>query len=994
VFEASPAENRGNKGGFGHIGAGSLADVLDSAARRAGRARPAAAEAPRRGRGLSAAEVCAAAAMADLAAVVCILLRFVPVGPLAAVVVAAPFAVVGERYRLRACVVAGLSGGAVGFLLGGLGCAGPVVASAGVGSVVGVAHRRGWGYPRTAAVAGAGLGVPAAAVMVGGLWMFGGYRELAFAQLASAWQGMARLMIAMGCPGLARFGGLAVGWALGHWAVLISIVIVCGAGIHVGVVRLLLSAPLRALERLLPADAFGVPLARAAGEHMAGHIAPLPVRLRKVAVRYPNSRHPAVSGVDLNLAAGEFVTVVGPNGAGKSTLGRVLAGMAPHAGEVLRPGAAGLGLPGGTGMVFQRPDSQVLGVRVVDDVLWGLPSATEIDVEALLERVGLSGLAERETATLSGGQLQRLAIAALLARRPSLIISDESTAMLDQGGRARMLALLRSLAAADGRAVLHITHRGEELPGSHRTVVLGASLDPMDRRDPATIRRPASSVGAPLHAHSLGFAYDPGTPWEHRVLDHVELDLPAGAGLLVTGANGSGKSTLAAILAGLATPTEGVALMDGRPVRNGPDAALLGLQHPRLQLVRSTVGEDVQDAANLEPRAADAALEALGLAPERYRDRRIDELSVGEQRRVALAGLLACQPRVLVLDEPLAWLDQSGRAALLDTLRTVRETGTTMVLTTHDTTGLDGLVDQAVLVADRRIRPVTRRRASAPTPTTSASRVPGTSEHQAATSDVSPRPTRRSRSLAGITPRTLPWSSPASRLWAGTKLAVLCWVVLAMAARPAWATVAAAAVVLGGWAAAARLPRSALPRVPLWFVLATLASGSLVTLGAGIEGLTRWALFTAIAVLSLFGALLLIWTTPLADIPPLLQRLARLARWTRLPVTEWSAAVSLGLRLLPILRAECLTAVHTAAQRTPPVRDRKRRWADRRRQASRAVLLCCATALRRAAEMGQAITARGGLGSGLVAKVDRMPTRRDFVVLAATLAILVAGCLI
>jgi energy-coupling factor transporter transmembrane protein EcfT len=219
-------------------------------------------------------------------------------------------------------------------------------------------------------------------------------------------------------------------------------------------------------------------------------------------------------------------------------------------------------------------------------------------------------------------------------------------------------------------------------------------------------------------------------------------------------------------------------------------------------------------------------------------------------------------------------------------------------------------------------------------------------------------------------------------------------VVLTLAARPTWPTLAAAAVVLGGWATAARLPRSAMPRVPLWFAIATLASGGLVTLGAGVEGLTRWALFTAITLVSLFGALLLTWTTPLADIPPLLRQLAHLARWTRLPVPEWTTAISLGLRLMPVLRAECLTAVRTAAQRTPPARVGKRRWADRKREVNRAVLLCCATALRRAAEMGEAITARGGLGLGQVAKVERKPTRTDLIALAATLAILVAGCLV
>jgi energy-coupling factor transporter ATP-binding protein EcfA2 len=945
-----------------------------------------------------------AAAMADLAAVACVLLRFLPLGRLVAVLATVPFAVVGERCRLRACLAAGLSGGAVGFLLGGLGSAATVLSVAGVGSVVGIARRRGWGYSRTAVVGAVGLGLPAAALALGAMWLFAGYRELAFAQVVNAWQGVARLLTGMGLPALARLGDLGVGWAVAHWAIWIPVLIVGMTAIHVAFVRLLVSAPLRALARLVPTAVFTLPRPGPRGEA----VAPLPVRLRQVSLRYPGSPHPAVSGVDLDLAGGEFVTLVGPNGAGKSTLGRLLAGALPDEGEVARPGAAGLGVPGGTGMIFQRPESQVLGVRVADDVLWGVPRKTPVDVGALLERVGLAGLAERETATLSGGQLQRLAVAALLARRPSLIISDESTAMLDPEGRIRMLELLRSLAAEDGRAVLHITHHLEELRGSDRTVTVSPRRGHADPPEsPAMVSAPRASAGGALLTSGLGFLYAPGTPWEHRVLDRVELDLPAGGSLLVTGTNGSGKSTLAAILAGLAAPTEGVALVDGRPVRNGTDGALLGLQHPRLQLVRPTVGADVQDAAGVGPEAADAALAALGLRPERYRNRRIDELSVGEQRRVALAGLLACRPRLLVLDEPLAWLDQAGRAALLRALGAARDTGITMVLTAHDTTGLDGLVDAAVLVADGRVRRVARSTAAAPPPPWTTAPPRGTTEPSPSTT-APPPPTRETPSLAaaappgtsrwrrppltGLIPRTLPWSTPAHRLWAGTKTAVLGCMVLALAARPTWPALGAAVIVLGAWAGAARLPRSALPRVPLWFVLAIAVSGALVGLGSGVDGLIRWALFTGITALSLFGALLLIWTTPLADIPPLLQQLAQLSRWTRLPVTEWASAVSLGLRLLPILQAECRTVLVTAAQRAASAPDRKPTWRDLRRQANRAILLACTTALRRAAEMGEAITARGGLGQ--VAKINHKPGRRDLLILAAAAAVLVAGCLI
>ena len=92
-------------------------------------------------------------------------------------------------------------------------------------------------------------------------------------------------------------------------------------------------------------------------------------------------------------------------------------------------------------MIFQRPESQVLGVRVVDDLLWGTDPGTDIDVDGLLARVGLAGFAERETSTLSGGELQRLAVAALIARRPAVVISDESTAMLDPRGRSDVVEL-------------------------------------------------------------------------------------------------------------------------------------------------------------------------------------------------------------------------------------------------------------------------------------------------------------------------------------------------------------------------------------------------------------------------------------------------------------------------------------------------------------------------------------------------------------------------
>ena len=103
------------------------------------------------------------------------------------------------------------------------------------------------------------------------------------------------------------------------------------------------------------------------------YICPLPVQLRDVRFRYPGAETDSLRGMDLRLEGRQFVVVVGANGSGKSTLVRILAGAAVTAGTADRVGAVGLGQIGGTALVMQRPETQVLGMKVSDDLVWGLP---------------------------------------------------------------------------------------------------------------------------------------------------------------------------------------------------------------------------------------------------------------------------------------------------------------------------------------------------------------------------------------------------------------------------------------------------------------------------------------------------------------------------------------------------------------------------------------------------------------------------------------------
>src|SRR5438309_1846018 len=164
---------------------------------------------------------------------------------------------------------------------------------------------------------------------------------------------------------------------------------------------------------------------------------------------------------------------------------------------------------------------------------------------------------------------------------------------------------------------------------------------------------------------AVGHIYSANTPWAHRALGDVNLRLQDGARIIVVGPNGSGKSTLAWILAGLLTPSEGKVTLDDGPLSIEESHTAMAFQHARLQLLRPTVGEDVRFGLDIDDAAIDATLSDVGLDPARFRERRIDELSGGEQRRVALAGVLARSPRVLVLDEPLAGLDAPSPESLV-----------------------------------------------------------------------------------------------------------------------------------------------------------------------------------------------------------------------------------------------------------------------------------------------------------------------------------------
>lgn len=652
-----------------------------------------------------------------LAVAVVVVAAVIPLAGAARLLAPVPMALIAARTRPRALVAALITGAACAFALAGTGAAVSVVGSAVIGGIVGEIKRRGKGVGTLTVVATVASPF-LSAVPVAMLFVLVPLRKLALESFENFAKGLGKQLGNIGFDWGERTLTTLADGVVDYWWLWMWVSGVFGTYLALYIAWWVLGtvvdrvADIPSEDTLDNADVLDVaPVA---------DVAPLPLTFSSVGFTYPGASRPTLHDVDLSLDAGEFVAIVGPNGSGKSTLAKLLAGRPPSVGAVGRPGAAALGRPGGTAMVLQRPETQMLGSRVADDVVWGLHPdvAAAVDVEQILAEVGLAGLGHRETLDLSGGQQQRLAIAAALARRPALLIADEVTSMVDPVGRDELVALLRALPHRFGITVVLITHRMTEAAAADRVIHLrnGGVVDhepnwvvrhdesgsPVRRRAgrPETVQR--------LTVDRAAYTYLPGSPWQVTALHDVSLTVEPGDGVLIVGGNGSGKTTLAWMLAGLIEPTSGTCLLGAadaaRPTSKQVGKVALAFQHARLQIQQANVADEIMAVGGPEvgTREVGEVLELVGL-PRDLAARPTDSLSGGQLRRVVLAALIASAPDVLVLDEPLAGLDPGARGEVVGLLARLRSTGMTLIVISHDFEALDAVCDRRVELVQGRL---------------------------------------------------------------------------------------------------------------------------------------------------------------------------------------------------------------------------------------------------------------------------------------------------
>lgn len=216
-----------------------------------------------------------------------------------------------------------------------------------------------------------------------------------------------------------------------------------------------------------------------------------------------------------------------------------------------------------------------------------------------------------------------------------------------------------------------------------------------------------------LEVKALTHTYSAGTPFEHKAIDNVDLEVMPGEFLGIIGHTGSGKSTLIQHLNGLLRPTDGQILLDGRDIWERPKEIRkvrfqvgLVFQYPEYQLFEETVYKDISfgpknmglEGEEIDCRVRRAA--AFAGIDEEMLEKSPFELSGGQKRRVAIAGVIAMEPKVLILDEPTAGLDPRGREAILAQLRSYhKQKGNTVILVSHSMEEIARNVDRIVVMS-------------------------------------------------------------------------------------------------------------------------------------------------------------------------------------------------------------------------------------------------------------------------------------------------------
>lgn len=491
------------------------------------------------------------------------------------------------------------------------------------------------------------------------------------------------------------------------------------------------------------------------------------LEVNQLTVTFEEESNPTLSDLSFTVQEGDSILLLGPSGSGKSTLTYCLNGLYPKeldgkkSGSIYFAGSKIEDFKSGkinleVGTVFQDPETQFCMLTVEDEIAFGLenkkmaPDLMDSEIDRVLSLVGLQHRRKDQIHTLSGGHKQKLALAAVLALEPRMLILDEPTANLDPAASKELVETIRKLKEQQDITLFIIEHNIDYwLPIINRTMLLerdgslffdGDLSQAVNLYDEELQQRgiwlPEAVLLAkqaqlpkpwPLTVDLLphGLQFQTKTPevmhtkvriiqvenaiFQHKekvLLDIPNLDIQQGEFLAITGKNGSGKTLLSRQITGLLKPTAGDIEVLGKKLRRWKTNELyqqIGyvFQNPEHQFLTDSIWEELAFGQTANEYDIQRVLEDIQLAAQA--SKHPFTLSQGQKRRLSVATMLVQEPQLLVLDEPTFGQDSHTTEVLMDLIWRHHQRGCTIVMITHDMELVDRFASRVLIVDQGRI---------------------------------------------------------------------------------------------------------------------------------------------------------------------------------------------------------------------------------------------------------------------------------------------------
>lgn len=502
------------------------------------------------------------------------------------------------------------------------------------------------------------------------------------------------------------------------------------------------------------------------------------VRVNQLKYKYPDSDTLAIDDLSFTIEKGEFIGITGMNTAGKSTLCYALCGLVPHffkggyGGTVTIDGMDVLThelseITSKVGLVFENPFSQMTGAKftVYDEIAFGLENMglprEEIHkrISDTMKMLGIEKLKDENPFSLSGGQMQRVAIASVIAMKPAILVLDEPTSQLDPEGTEEVFRIVDMLSKR-GMTVIMIEQKLERLAEYANRIILmhegkiihdglpaevfsrenlfeysiqpplyvkiakalnihdaQTGLYPVKLQDMHVDRKLSFSLQAArsinyktvkIDVHNLHFSYNEGID----IIKGMNVTLE-GEPIAIIGQNGAGKSTFVKLLKKLLNPNAGEILLDGHTISKRTAAKLAGRiglvsQNPNDQIFKNNVLDEVLfgpltigQSKEVATTNALAMLELVGLSEKT--DENPYDLSLAERKMVAIASILAMDTDVVIFDEPTMGQDYLGKLKMKEIINSLYEQGKLVICILHDMDFVAEVFDRTIIFSNGNI---------------------------------------------------------------------------------------------------------------------------------------------------------------------------------------------------------------------------------------------------------------------------------------------------